>query len=660
MSKKSKPRPQSAIALVRPPSTPSIHWTLAWVILAAAASIGYFRARPEIFLFDSTYILLEHLVKETGRAIAALFASPIQPSQGLAIVTLAMNRSICLMIGRPEFDPTSFVVGNIVLHAITTILLYHLLAALLARFGNPQTSSVLPIVMAVLFAVHPLHTSSVPFPVQRRGIMVAAFFMVGLLAYLKLREAKSTARRLGWLALLLAACWCCMKSKSIGIIMPLGVIALELALQLADPRALKRFIIGGGLLALTCIALMFIYLWSQSLFNPASMRLTPRDWGNSLDLWSHFLTQMRIIWAYWALTFLPLPAWLTPDHVVEPSLTLVDHFAWAAILGHVVILAAAIYAGVRRWPLTCAGILIFYVGMIPYPLLPQPEWMVEYRTYMSCVGVFIALAEIVNRVGRKVPRWTRAVAAVVVIAAMLAVTNERAFVYSDSLLLWKDAAAKSPNNHRAHSNLGLAYAKRQQYDDAIREYQESIRLQPNYPDAHFVLGLTLDQLQRYDDAITAYRRAQALMPYDLACHINISNALTNLGKLDEAVAELRKGIEIGLSAPSLRPTWRAPLTTDDDMSLLARACFNLGNTYSRMGNQVEAIEQYRAAIQYNPRHEKALYGLGLALLNAGQVIEAVEKLEAALAIKPDFSDATIHLQRALQILESQQAEHTNK
>jgi tetratricopeptide (TPR) repeat protein len=650
MSKKSGRQSKVTATSVKLPTPFQVHWTLAWLVLTICASIGYAWSAPAKFLFDSTYIVLDPQIKHVGSAIAAAFRTPFAPSQDLATATLAVNRSICLLLGKPEFHAPAFHAVNIFLHVVTTVLLFHLLSALLRHTSDAPSGNLVPLLVAMLFTVHPVSATSVAFAIQRRGIMVAAFFIIAMLAQLRLRNSNSRAESIAWLTVLLLSCWCGMKSKTMGMVIPLGLIALEVSLRLADLKQLRRFALVGSLILTASLMFIFAYLHSRRVFDLTKLSLIQKDWGNALETWPHFYTQLRIIWSYWAIIFLPLPAWLTPDHVVEASAKLTDHYAWAALLAHAALIAAALYAARRRWPLTCAGVLIFYTGMIPYLILSQPEWMVEYRTYVPLVGVAIALVEVFARASRSLPQPACTSVLLIVILAFLGVTIERNHVYVDAFRLWNDAAAKSHNNYRAHSNLGLAYAENGDHPQAIRQYQQSIRLQPNFPDAHFSLGLALVHEGRLDEALVSYNNAKSFMPYDLACYINIANVYTDQNRLDLAEAELRKAVELGLSAASLRPTWRAPLTTDSDSVLLSRAYFNLGNTVTRLGRGGEAADLYRAAIQYNPLHEKARYGLGLALMNEGKVVEAIEQFEAALAIKPDFEEPKIHLQRAMEFL----------
>jgi tetratricopeptide (TPR) repeat protein len=82
----------------------------------------------------------------------------------------------------------------------------------------------------------------------------------------------------------------------------------------------------------------------------------------------------------------------------------------------------------------------------------------------------------------------------------------------------------------------------------------------------------------------------------------------------------------------------------------AEMLYNLGNTLSRLGKNADAIEQYRAALELEPKLEPAHFNLAGALLAQGAAEQALPELEAALSIAPDDLDARLTLGQTLQQL----------
>ncbi|HUB67206.1 MAG TPA: tetratricopeptide repeat protein [Candidatus Methylacidiphilales bacterium] len=66
---------------------------------------------------------------------------------------------------------------------------------------------------------------------------------------------------------------------------------------------------------------------------------------------------------------------------------------------------------------------------------------------------------------------------------------------------------------------------------------------------------------------------------------------------------------------------------------------NLGSLLALKGEQDEAMDLYRKALEFNPEYAQAHNNLGLALLHKDQVDEAVAEFQKTLEINPDFTEA---------------------
>lgn len=98
---------------------------------------------------------------------------------------------------------------------------------------------------------------------------------------------------------------------------------------------------------------------------------------------------------------------------------------------------------------------------------------------------------------------------------------------------------------------------------------------------------------RYAEALQEYRRAQAADPHHPAPTFNAGTALYRLGEYQRAAEELRS------------------VVSADDAALRARAWYNLGNAYVRLGRLLEARAAYREALLLDPGHRDAKFNLEL-------------------------------------------------
>src|SRR6059058_5236070 len=78
---------------------------------------------------------------------------------------------------------------NVVLHTIATLLLFCVLRQITGAIWKS-------VIVAALFAVHPLHVESVAWVSERKDVLSAVFFMLTLIAYVRYVRTPSNARYL--------------------------------------------------------------------------------------------------------------------------------------------------------------------------------------------------------------------------------------------------------------------------------------------------------------------------------------------------------------------------------------------------------------------------------------------------------------------------------
>ena len=86
-------------------------------------------------------------------------------------------------------NPAGHHLTNVLLHATSSVLLF---LALLRMTGDLWPSAW----VAAVFAIHPLHVSSVAWVAERRELLAGLFFMLILLAYTRYAERPSLSRYL--------------------------------------------------------------------------------------------------------------------------------------------------------------------------------------------------------------------------------------------------------------------------------------------------------------------------------------------------------------------------------------------------------------------------------------------------------------------------------
>ena len=126
---------------------------------------------------------------------------------------------------------------------------------------------------------------------------------------------------------------------------------------------------------------------------------------------------------------------------------------------------------------------------------------------------------------------------------------------------------------------------------------------------------------------SVWRDVIAKRPDNARAHSNLGKALFFEGKIGQAIPEYRRAIEL-----------------DDKY---ADPWYNLGVSYSRLGNPQAAIDCYKRAIKLNPKFVPAYNNLGTVLAKLGKNAEAVRYYAKALKIEPRYAMAHSNMGVAL-------------
>jgi tetratricopeptide (TPR) repeat protein len=526
-------------------------------------------------------------VRSVPAALSRLAAAPWRPGEELSLLTFAINYRINEKLGRPGLDVTGLLIPNVLLHALNACLVYHVLRSLRTFYSAAPTAGAGPLFLsAALFAVHPLHATSVVYTLQRRGLLATAFSLLCVLAWLRFRRPTGPARR--WSALLLAPCCfvLAVKSKSMALTLPLAVLSVELCRLLAAGRLSRRAILGLSAAAAGSVLLLLCFAYQQGLVDLTGGRIVPYgEVYRGLNAWTHLLTEARAFLHYWKLLLLPIPGWLCLDHDLAPSYGLLDGSAGLALAVHGAILTAALLIARRGRPMPACGLLWFYAALIPYAVLPQSELLVEYKTYLPAVGAAMLSAAAVERLraraGSRVA-WTVAGAAATVLTA---VTLHRNTVFRDPVRIWEDVVRKYPASDRGCNNLATALSRRGRWPEACEYYRRAVQISPGHGPYLHNFAVALVECGRLEEGIEHYRRIIARDPASFAAQYELGRVLARTGDFASAVEHFNE-------AAALRP---------GDYS----AHYDLATALVRSGRRDEAIPAYRRALQIRPDDPQA-------------------------------------------------------
>jgi tetratricopeptide (TPR) repeat protein len=473
---------------------------------------------------------------------------------------------------------------------------------------------------ALIWMVHPLHTQSVGYIVQRMTSLAVLFYLLSLVCYAHARRLPGNDRRRKALFIgcaisgLLA-----LGSKEIAATLPAFLFLYEwYFFQKLQKQWIRRnlpALAGMGILS-GLIGLAFL-----GSLDPLTKILASYSDGD-YSAGRRLLTQARVVCLYISLMVWPAPSRLNLDHDFPYSFSLLEPVTTLPALLLLTGLAATGILIARRDALSSYAILWFLGNLVIESSVIRLETVFEHRTYLPSVMPMVALAALLFRVLKR----QRAAAAVLTAIALLWAgwTWQRSQVWGDAVALWQDSVKKSPAKARPYNNLGSALSERGFLPEAAAFFQKAIELRPNYGDAYYNLGYAWVRMGRLEDGVRQMIEAVRLEPGNYMAHNNLGVAYLLQENYPEAIAHLQEAIDLSAEFETARN--------------------NLGAALKSRGDLEGAIHHFEQALRINPNYAEAHSNLGLALKDLGKLKDAAESLRRALAINPGLPSAKSNLE----------------
>ncbi|MBI4616849.1 MAG: hypothetical protein HY720_24765 [Planctomycetes bacterium] len=479
-------------------------------------------------------------------------------------------------------NPVGHRLTSFLVHAATSFGVFLLLARIL---GRPLLFSAAG---SVLFALHPLATEPVAWIADRKDALALFFFVASLLALASAREpGRSPGGRRGRYAVsyLLAALCVLSKSNAIALLVaiPLFLPLLPRLETAGESAAARRGAWCGAaalapFLALAVLAglVHFLVFRSGEVVEGAA------------PVSSLLATVPPASLRY--LRVLLVPVGLSP-HYRDPKPGALHGAALGILVAGLCAAGTLRIVSLRRRPGGGPGpadslafaLLLALVSLAPAlaPLARRSAYIADRYAYAATLGMALAGAVLLRRASGGRPALGLALAAVPAVL-LGTLTYQRASVWSSEVLLWRDAAARDPNDPIARLNLGLVYQRLGLGKPAEGEFLACLDLDPeNVKASH---GLAVELLRRDDPDITRARRllesALATDPRFHQAHATLAGLLLSEGNLPDAKRHIDMALSLDRSA--------------------AESWLELGNYHLLAGNPEAALAAYDEASRLAP------------------------------------------------------------
>jgi tetratricopeptide (TPR) repeat protein len=178
-----------------------------------------------------------------------------------------------------------------------------------------------------------------------------------------------------------------------------------------------------------------------------------------------------------------------------------------------------------------------------------------------------------------------------------------------------------------HCREGLAYLEAGELGQARAHFSEIIAVQPDFVPALHALGMIARQERRADAALNFASRALAGAPHSAPAQVLMARTLCDLGRFPEA------------------SRFYCDALAQDDANPQTR--FEFGKVAERLGDEQEALTQYRASLALRPNSVEARRHLTNLLRRIGCLPEAEQICQQRLLVAPDDAEAWLDLGNTL-------------
>jgi protein O-mannosyl-transferase len=483
---------------------------------------------------------------------------------------------------------------SVLLHAVNAVLLFLLLQS---ATGFRWRS----LMVAALFALHPINVESVAWVAERKNVLSMMFFLLALYAY-------------GWYArhpglgryAAVAACFALALLSKPQVITfpfvlllwdywPLGRVGAGSDSFGVSERGQKVFGWRSAWLVLEKLPLLLLSAGS------AVVTMQAQKAGGAVKNFSEYSFLLRLetavisyvryigkaFWPAKLVGFYPHPDKLYP--------------VWQACAAVVLLIL------VTAWVLRCreqrclaVGWLWFLGTLVPMIGLVQVglQAMADRYAYLPFIGLFLMSIWLAGgwADARKISSKWLAVPAVACLLILGTLTYRQVSYWHDTQTFWQHTLAFTHDNYVAEANLG-----------------------------EFLLNRG-----RADEAASHFHAALAIRPQGMIANLNLGAYEDRRGNLPAAIDHYQMVIDHA-----------------GDVGMRATAYGSVGFVYRQMGQSMKAKQCFETALTLAPERTRAMIGLGLVAQDSGDLAAAVRWYSRAVAAQPG-DVASLLLAEALQ------------
>lgn len=566
-----------------------------------------------------------------------------------------------------EMDASGYHKINLLLHLVNTVLIFFL-------FMKIKPKPVIAAIVALFFAIHPMHVESVSWISERKDVLYALFFMIGLIFYLNYLKKNTVANYSLTVLFFIFS----LLSKAVAVSFPLFLVLFD---WYHGRKFDKKVILEKvPFFALSLVfGLIGLYFTKAEHVNDTTTPVV--SWVNRI-----FFVSDAIVF-YLVKSVAPFNLMVYKYYPAATVGAIPVKFYFSALI--VLLIAGAmvfwLYKSVTWRREYIFGLLFFAIPtFFVLQIIPAGRaYAADRYTYLSYTGLFFIAGLLADRALTEKSVFSRKAKTIVwVLLAIFTVgfsylTFERNKLWKDSLTMFTDLIEKYPDRGHPYLIRGITKYQFGDHRGALEDYNISLKYDTTDPKAWGNRASVRGILKDYQGALEDANKALAIDPVFINGLNNRATARFYLGDYQGAFDDYTTMIAQDTNDPvfyerrtmvaqklennqalvkdytkliSLKPGNYAYYTSRGDAWLLLnepqkaindyttafrinpaffKLLFSRGNAYFKIGKYQEALADYLKYAEKEPDPGMALYNAGLCYLKLSDTQKACEQWQKA-------------------------------
>ncbi|MCE7996863.1 MAG: tetratricopeptide repeat protein [Roseivirga sp.] len=500
---------------------------------------------------------------------------------------------------------------NLLLYACCGLLVFKLM-----RLFFKEANIWIPVLIALVFMAHPVHTEAVA-NIKGRDDILHFLFAIGSVYYLMKYVNGGNKKQLIWSGLCyFAALLCKEMAVTFVAIIPL---TLWFFTDWKWKRILTQTALYTGILGTYMLIRLSVL---DGLTFDEDMRIVNNSLAAAGTEAERLSTSLMIMGLYVKLLFVPHP--LSWDYSFN-QISIVGLASWQTLISIALFAGLGIVAirGFIKKDALAWGILFFLITMsiVSNVFIMLGATMGERFLFTPSLGFAMVLVLLVARINKSeltslvlAKKKPFIVPIVIVLLLFTVKTMQRNTVWKDNQSLYESGVISAPNSTRTWSALGTSYRiqaetsqyaseKQSLFNEALRSYQKSVAILDDNFESWYNMGVVYNQLGSPENALLTFRKTVSISPTYANAWNNIGVHYFNKNEYDSAQANFQRAYDIN----------------PNDGNTVA----NMGLIYHNRGDLPSAISWYLRGLQLEPNNRNTAKNLALAYRQNGEPAKAV-------------------------------------